>query len=95
MKFIASLLYRAFVRMAVACASHARTNSALVEVILEGATSATMRLLPYNSDGKAVLDTFFTAHGAKTTVALTQEDAGRDGMGETSEAYKAIKAVFS
>lgn len=95
MKFIAALLSRLFARMAVACASHARTNSALVEVILEGATSATMRLLPYNSDGKTVLDTFFAAHGAKTTVALTQEDAGRDGMGQTGEAYLAIKAVYS
>lgn len=76
-------------------ASHARTTGALVYLVREGTSSATLRLIPYNADAKAELDTFFTAHGGKTTVALTQEDAGRDGVGQTSESYTSLKAVFS
>ncbi len=91
MKFLA----RMFARLSVCCASQARTGRPEVMVIAEGSTGATLRLLPLNSDGKIALDTFFAAHSAKTTVALTQEDAGKDGYGETNEAYKAIKAVFS
>lgn len=76
-------------------ASHARTSGALVELVTEGASLATIRLIPHNSEAKTLLDAFFTAHGGKTTVALTQEDAGRDGAGQTSESYLSIKAVFS
>lgn len=76
-------------------ASHARTNGALCQLVAEGATGATLRLIPFNADGKTVLDTFFAAHSAKVSVALTQEDAGRDGVGQTSEAYQSLKAVFS
>lgn len=76
-------------------ASHARTTGALVQLVREGASNATLRLIPFNADAKAELDAFFTAHGAKVSVALTQEDAGRDGVGQTSEAFTSIKAVFS
>lgn len=76
-------------------ASHARTTGAWCHFITEGSGSATVRLVPGNSEAKTLMDAFFTSHGSKTTVAVTQEDAGRDGYAQTSEAYKSLKMVFS
>ena len=76
-------------------ASHVRTTGAMVELVAEGTAGVKLRLIPHDSEAKALLDAWFTAHGAKTTVASTQEDAGRDGYAQTSEAYKSVLLTFS
>ena len=57
--------------------------------------SGVLRLVPLNDQGDAELKAFFTADGTDTTVAFTQEDAGRDGYGETSGPYKNLVATVS
>lgn len=79
-------------RLGVCNASHARTTGGTFQVVQE---SAALRIIPLNSEAKATLDAYFTAHGSKTTVAFTQEDAGRDGQGQTSEAYKSLLVTAS
>lgn len=69
-----------------------RTDGALVRVIWTGSV---MRLVPYNSEGKAALDAGFTADGSKTTVAIVQEDAVMSGYADASQPYKTAKFTFS
>ncbi len=69
-----------------------RVNGALVDLIISGAV---ITLVPHNSEAKADLDAFFEAHGAKTTVAITNVDANRSGYGDTSAPYKSVICTFS
>lgn len=69
-----------------------RTDGALARITY---ASSVLRLIPFNSEGKAVLDACFAADGSKTTVALAQEDAVMSGYGDTTQPYKVLKATFS
>lgn len=71
-----------------------RTDGAMAQVIYD-ATNNVLRVVPYNSEGKAVLDAAFADMGALTTVAATQEDAVRSGYGDTTQPYKTLKLTFS
>lgn len=71
-----------------------RTDGALAQVTYD-ATNNILRLIPYNSEGKSVLDTAFADMGAMTTVAGAQEDAVRSGYGDTTQPYKILKLTFS
>lgn len=70
----------------------ARTGLPLVDIRRSGNN---LWLVPYNAEGKAALDAAFTAVSALTTVAITQEDAGRGGFGDTNQPYKAVKLALS
>ena len=69
-----------------------RTDGARVRLIIDGAV---IRLVPDNNDAKDALDTFFAAHGSKTTVAVVQEDAVMGGYGDTSLPYQSVKLTLS
>jgi len=69
-----------------------RINGALVDLIISGAV---ITLVPHNSEAKADLDTFFAAHGSKTTVAVTNVDANKSGYGDTSAPYKSVILTLS
>lgn len=73
-------------------ASHVRTDGALVQLLWTGSV---ITLIPHNQEAKALLDAGFTADGAKTTVSIAQQDAGRDGYGQTSESYQSVKLTLS
>ncbi len=69
-------------------------NPALVEVTYD-TTNHIIRLIPNNAAAKAALDAWYAAENAKTTVAQTQEDAGRSGFADTTQPYKVLKLTFS
>lgn len=69
-----------------------RTDGALAKVTY---ASGVLRLIPHNSEGKAVLDACFAADSAHTTVAVAQEDAVMSGYGDTTQPYKVLKLTFS
>lgn len=69
-----------------------RTDGALVKATYSGSV---LRLIPHNSEGKAVLDAAYLADSAKTTVVLAQEDAVMSGYGDTSQPYSVLKLTFS
>lgn len=73
-------------------ASHVRTTGALVQLVWSGSV---LLLIPHNQEAKAILDAGFTADGAKIVVAIAQQDAGRDGYGQTSESFQTVKLTLS
>jgi len=68
-----------------------RTSNPLCHVQIDPATPQDIFLVPLNADAKDILNAHFADYGAYTTVALSQEDAGRGGYGQTGEKYKALK----
>jgi hypothetical protein len=52
-------------------------------------------LVPLNSEGSDACDAAFAAEGALTTVAVTQESAGRGGYAQTEGGYQALKLALS
>lgn len=70
----------------------AKTGEALVELRRSGSN---WYLVPKNAEGKTALDAAYANDSAKTTVAITQEDAGRGGFGDTNQPYKAVKLALS
>lgn len=70
----------------------AKTTGALCEIRIDGDN---VYLVPHNSEGKDQIDSLSTTQLAYTTVALTKEDAGRGGFGETNEPYQALKVALS
>lgn len=71
-----------------------RTDGALCHVTYDS-TNNVLRLIPYNSEGKAVLDAAYTDASALTTVAVAQEDAVMSGYGDTTQPYKILKLTLS
>lgn len=70
----------------------ARTDGALVEWRIDGDN---IYLVPHNQEGEAAINALTSTQLAYTTVALTKEDAGRGGYGETNEKYQALKVALS
>jgi len=52
-------------------------------------SGAVITIIPLDDVARERLKTFHTAHGSKTTVALTQTSVGRDGIGVTDAKWKA------
>lgn len=69
-----------------------RTNGARCRLIISGAA---ITLVPENNESKDALDTFFAAHGSKTTIAVTQADAVMSGYGDTTQPYKSVVLTLS
>lgn len=70
-----------------------RTGNPLCHLLNDGAGN--WYLVPLNSEGKEALDTAFAADGADTTVAITQEAAGKGGYAQTTGEYLAVKLALS
>lgn len=70
----------------------ARTGLPLVDLRRSGNS---FWLVPYNNEGKVACDALYAVVSALTTVAVTQEDAGRGGFGDTNQVYKALKFALS
>jgi hypothetical protein len=66
-----------------------------VELVFSGTADVNMELRPMNDKANAKLASWFTAHGAKTTVAITQTDANRGGAGVSDGPYDCLKLAFS
>jgi len=74
-------------------ASQSYTNTPKARLIFDGAT---LYLDPLDNESKVAMAAFFDAHGDHTTVAITEEDANRDGYGVTGTAgYVVLKLVTS
>lgn len=69
-----------------------RTSNPLCHFLTSGANCW---VVPLNSEAKDALDAFFSSYGSNTTVAITQEDAGRGGYAQTGEDSKALKFATS
>jgi hypothetical protein len=78
-------------------ASHALTDRAQFTAVLEGATSLILRLIPQNDAARRLSDAWMVspAGGSKTSVVFTQQDAGHDGAGQTSEPYQSLVVTTS
>lgn len=50
---------------------------------------------PENDKANTALQTFFTASGSNTTVAITQVDSERDGVGSSLGQYQGVKFDLS
>ena len=71
-----------------------RTLNALVFAVDRGA--GVLELIPVNDVGNDEIQAYFARDGALTTVAFTQEDAGRDGYKETArQPYKTLVVTGS
>lgn len=64
-------------------------------IILLSNSNVDMEVHPENDKANAALQTFFTASGANTTVAITQVDSERDGVGSSLGQYKGVKFDLS
>lgn len=60
-----------------------------------GTSDVDFEIIPQNDKANAKLASWFTAHGAKTTVAYTQTDAGRAGLGSSLTPYDTLKVASS
>lgn len=54
-----------------------------------------LEVFPENDKANDALQTFFTASGTNTTVAITQVDAERDGVGSSLGQYQGVKFDLS
>lgn len=72
-----------------------RTSNPLCHVLPGVSAPQDLWIVPLNSEAKTILDAHFASYGAYTTVAITQEDAGRGGYAQTGESYKALKLDLS
>jgi hypothetical protein len=70
------------------------TIPAKVEITTD-LTNHIIRLIPLDAKAKEVLDAWYAAENAKTTVAQAQEDAGRSGFADTSAPYYLLKLTIS
>ncbi len=52
-------------------------------------------IVPINSEGSDACDAAFAAEGTLTTVAITQESAGKGGYAQTLGGYDALKLALS
>jgi len=52
-------------------------------------------IVPLNSEGADQCDAAFAAEGSLTTVAITQESAGKGGYAQTANGYQALKLALS
>lgn len=66
-----------------------------VELVFSGTADVNVELRPMNDKANAKLASYFTAHGAKTTVAFTQTDANRGGAGVAAGPYNCLKIAPS
>lgn len=71
-----------------------RTGNPLFHVLFDSANDE-WYLVPLNSEGNDAGLAAFTADGALTTVAITQEAAGKGGFQQTTGEYTAIKLALS
>lgn len=58
-------------------------------------SGAVVTLIPENDVARELLNAFFTAYGAKTTIAVTQAGTPRDGLGSTGGIYKNLILTLS
>lgn len=69
-----------------------RTGNPLVHLLR---VAGEWYLVPFGSEGAAACDAAFAAEGALTTVAITQESAGRGGHAQTAGGYQALKLALT
>lgn len=60
-----------------------------------GTSDVNIAVIPQNDKTNAKLASWFTTHGSKTTVAITQADAGRAGLGSSDTPYDTLSLAFS
>ena len=71
-----------------------RTKNAMAFIVNRG--GGVLEIIPCNDVGNDEMQEFFDESGGLTTVAYTQDDAGRDGYKETDrQPYKTLIATNS
>ena len=73
-------------------ASQVYTNTPKVRLIW---VAGALVLDPLDAESNTLLAEIFASDGALTTVAITQEDANRDGSGETGGFINTLKFVLT
>lgn len=61
-----------------------------VRLVFSGTGDIVLTLVPENDKANSKLASYFTAHGAKVSVAFTQVDANRGGAGTSSGPYNCL-----
>ena len=69
-----------------------RNHDGLARVVYDGTD---FWLIPYNAEGKDVLDSIYAGESASDGVTITQEDAGRGGLSQTDTDIKALKIALT
>lgn len=64
-------------------------------IVFSGTADVDVSLVPQNDKTNSKFAAWFAVHGAKTTVAITQGDAGRSGLGSTATPYDTLKFALS